>query len=85
MATLATSRPLVPNSLRCSVKTGAQGDEDFCSYKSLDGSDDDKVRFVGGKRVRVSSVVNVDSSLEDLSVIEKTNEAEQGMIYESIY
>jgi len=81
----AASRPSVPSSLRCSVETGAQDDEDFHSHKSSDGSDDDKVRFLGGKRVRVSSVVNVDSSSEDLSVVEKTDEAERGMIHESIY
>jgi len=79
------SRPSVPSSPRCSVKTGAQDDEDFHSHKSSDRSDDDKVWFVGGKRVRVSSVVNANSSSEDLLVIEETDEAEQGMIYESIY
>ena len=81
----AASRSLVPSSPRCSIETGAQDDEDFYSHESSDGSDDDKVRFVLGKRVRVSSVVSVDSSSEDLSVVEETDEAERGMIHESIY
>jgi len=72
----AASRPSVPSSLRCSVETGAQDDKGFHSHKSLGRSDDNKVQFVRGKRVRVSSVVNVDSSSEDLLVIEETNEAE---------
>jgi len=57
-------------------------DEAFYSHESLDGSDGDKVEFVGGKRVRASLVIDInDGSSEEVPVAEETDEAEHGMTH----
>lgn len=86
------SRSSVSGSLRRSVEMEEVEDEDNHStnippsnvsrfIESSDESNNDEDGFVGGKRVRASSPINIDDdSSEGVSAVEETDEAERGKI-----
>jgi len=88
------SRLLVASSSRHTVEIEEVEDEDSHSrnvspsnasqlIESLDGSDDDGVEVVGRKRVRSSSVANIDDDSSE--EVEETDKAEHGMTDSWIY
>lgn len=86
------SRSSVSGSLRRSVEMEEVEDEDSHSsnippsnasrfIESSDENDNNEDEFVGGKRARASSVINIDDgSSEGAPAVEETDEAERGRI-----